>query len=322
MKVRIKGIEAVAAGLTRAGIKRAVLAVGEWNPRLVDLMTTNLNIDGLITESVSNAHDAIGTGFYYAQNCVKTVSFIGENKLFYIAEIMNDIQKANAAHVIVVMEEQENYRFTEILYTYGVHFWTASDPGSIYKIMYDAVEYSEAYGKPAVIWYPLRFLVSDAVVDHKKLAYKDNLAFTGMKEKTRHIHKIQSRYNRMIRTGKHVIAVPGEVAGIVCRMTDGIEDIAVVSIDMYYPELQLPSGYESIMLIEKCEMSTGTELYKQADMKVVITPDFYRWEEILFHSLADYLKGKQPTEYFKGKAWQRNYDEMLKIRRPDTEGES
>ena len=54
-------------------------------------------------------------------------------------------------------------------------------------------------------------------------------------------------------------------------------------------------------------------------MKVKLPVNFYSWEKLLFHSIADYLNGHELPEYFGGKAWQRNYDEMLKIRRPETE---
>ena len=317
MKVKVKGIEAVVAGLTRSGIGRAALAVGKWNPRIVELLT-ELNHFGCITESVPDAQKAIGMGFCFACKGIKTISFIEEDQLFYVAEIMNSKQKLTGAFVIIVMEKHEKCCFTEILYTYGIHFWIAADPGSIYEIMYDAAVYSEAYDKPVVIWYPQRFLICDAVIDYKNIIYTDNLFSAGRKERTKKQRLIQSRYNQELRCGKYAIAVSGEFSELVHRMTEKIPDISVIRLDMFYRELSLSDRYEKILIAQKGEQGSGTNLYKQADMKVELPTDFYCWEKILFHSIADFLREYELPEYFRGKAWQRNYDEMLRIKSPKT----
>ena len=318
MKAKVKGIEAAAAGLARSGIRRVQAAAGKLNPRIVDSVAER-NIKGCISESVPNAQEAIGMGYYFAEKGYKTVSFIEENKLFFVAEIMNTGRKIKAAYVIVVMEQQERCSFTEILYAYGIHFWVAPNSGSINEILYDATIYSEAYGKPVVIFYPHRFLICDAVIDIKNIVYTDNLFSAGMKERMKKKRMIQKSYNRELSHGKYAIAVSGELAGMVCSMTEDIPDVSVIALDMYYPELSLYGKYEKMLLVQKAEPGNGTKLYEEADMKVKLPVNFYSWEKLLFHSIADYLNGHELPEYFGGKAWQRNYDEMLKIRRPETE---
>ncbi len=318
MKAKVKGIEAVAAGLARSGIRRVQAAAGELNPRIVDSVTER-NIKGCILESVPNAQEAIGMGYYFAEKGYKAVSFIEENKLFFVAEIMNTGRKIKAAHVIIVMEQQERCSFSEILYAYGIHFWVAPDPGSINEILYDATIYSEAYGKPVVIFYPHRFLISDAVIDVKNVVYTDNLFSAGIREKTKRKRMIQKRYNPELNYGKYAIAVSGELAGMVCSMTEDISDVAVIALDMYYSELSLCGKYEKVLLVQKAEPGNGTKLYEEVDMKVKLPVNFYSWEKLLFHSIADFLNGHELPEYFSGKEWQRNYDEMLKIRIPETE---
>ena len=108
---------------------------------------------------------------------------------------------------------------------------------------------------------------------------------------------------------------------MVYRMTEEISDISVVRLDMYYPELSLPDKYEKVMIIQKGESGNGTNLYRNADMKVDVPADFYSWEKLLFHSIADFLKGQDVPEYFDRREWQKNYDEMLKIRRPETDNQ-
>ena len=318
MKAKVKGIEAAAAGLARSGIRRVQAAAGKLNPRIVDSVAER-NIKGCISESVPNAQEAIGMGYYFAEKGYKTVSFIEENKLFFVAEIMNTGRKIKAAYVIVVMEQQERCSFTEILYAYGIHFWVAPNSGSINEILYDATIYSEAYGKPVAIFYPHRFLICDAVIDIKNIVYTDNLFSAGMKERMKKKRMIQKSYNRELSHGKYAIAVSGELAGMVCSMTEDIPDVSVIALDMYYPELSLYGKYEKMLLVQKAEPGNGTKLYEEADMKVKLPVNFYSWEKLLFHSIADYLNGHELPEYFGGKAWQRNYDEMLKIRRPETE---
>ena len=318
MKAKVKGIEAAAAGLARSGIRRIQVAAGELNPRIVESVAER-NIKGCILESVPNAQEAIGMGYSFAEKGYKAVSYIEENKLFFVAEIMNTGRKIKAAFVIVVMEQQERCRFTEILYAYGIHFWIASNPGSINDILYDATIYSEAYGKPVVILYPHRFLICDAVIDVKNVVYTDNLFSAGIRERTKRKRMIQKSYNRELNHGKYAIAVSGELAGMVCSMTEDIPDVSVIALDMYYPELSLYGKYEKMLLVQKAEPGNGTKLYEEADMKVKLPVNFYSWEKLLFHSIADYLNGHELPEYFGGKAWQRNYDEMLKIRRPETE---
>ncbi|MBQ0145746.1 MAG: 4Fe-4S binding protein [Lachnospiraceae bacterium] len=322
MKSVIKGIEALSAGLAKSGVTRFESATTEWTLRSLETIRTE-KLKNAKTESLPYAEEAIGGACFFSEHGEKTACLIMEEQVYRLVPALESSTRTGAALLFIVFGD-EKFRYMNIVSAYNVNYRIAYSPGDVLKMVQDAFRYSEAYGRPAVLYVPVRILVSSMCLEVKRTVgnrAKDRCTVIQERKK----HESMFGYNSMTGNGDYLIAANSDIAELVLDKVKNRKDVAVVKLDMIYTHMaeQLPLYFKRLLLIEKSKALAYREMEEKRCKRVLLSNNFFEWEKEIERALYGFLKSgiddSETAAVRNGAA--PDYDEEedpLKIRRPET----
>lgn len=319
METKIKGIEAVSAGLAMSGVTRIEIAPGEWKERILEAVEKE-KLKEAVIECPAVTEEAIGRSCFFSENGEKAACVIMEDRLYRVLPVLENRRVTDAAFIIIVFGE-ERYDYIRLICLYGVVCWMAYDPAAIIGTIQDAARYSELKHIPVLLYIPVRVLISSRWTDLKRTVLgKEQTAHSDKSEER--AAEIKKKYITPTVKLKYVIAATGDIADLVEEKVKNHKEVAVVKLDMIcsHNNNQLPFLCDKILLIEKNRTLFQQMAENKMCKKVILDNDFFKLESQTENAVRDFLNGcPSASVHIDGDYQYDEGDDILKVRRPDTE---